>query len=86
MQSGLEVKQMRTTTHALDSTQVNSEFPTVQVRDNGRFACTNNTHVLFSRASARCTLINQNYIFHHYTRHTHMLQQTTQLFIYEYSK
>ena len=37
-------------THALDSTQVNSEFPTVQVckesvrRENRRLACTNNTH------------------------------------------
>ena len=39
-----------------------------------------------SRASACCAPINQNYILQHYTRHTHMLQQTKQLFIYEHCK
>ena len=39
-----------------------------------------------SWASACCAPINQNYILQHYTRHTHMLQQMKQLFIYKHCK
>ena len=49
-------------------------------RDNRRFACTNNTHVVFSRASAHCAPINQNYTSALYKTHTCYSKQHSYLY------